>query len=155
MTPSPSPISSSLLKNVEAAHDFFPWEHRLIPILPIQPTSPASTTASRTSSLVLQSHTAQPQAVQETTGKSPTARAVTSTPRPEGEFTPPSSCSHGIISVCIIKHEANFCDLRQTKAGDFEGVGGPEDKTAAAQVERGGDQDVSGNVRQGGETRRP
>jgi len=44
---------------------------------------------------------------------------------------------------------------RQTKAGDFEGVGGPEDKLAAAQIERGGDQDVVGNVRQGGETRRP
>lgn len=44
---------------------------------------------------------------------------------------------------------------RQTKAGDFEGVGGPEDKLKVAETERGGDQDVAGNVRQGGETRRP
>jgi hypothetical protein len=45
--------------------------------------------------------------------------------------------------------------LSQTKAKDFEGVGGPEDKIAAAQTERGGDQDVVGNTRQGGETLRP
>jgi hypothetical protein len=43
----------------------------------------------------------------------------------------------------------------QTKAKDFEGVGGPEDKIEAAQTERGGDQDVVGNTRQGGETLRP
>lgn len=43
----------------------------------------------------------------------------------------------------------------QTKAKDFEGVGGPEDKIEAAQTERGGDQDVIGNTRQGGETVRP
>jgi len=42
-----------------------------------------------------------------------------------------------------------------TKAEDFEGVGGPEDKARLAQETRGGDDDVRGNVRQGGETRRP
>ncbi|KAI9716973.1 MAG: hypothetical protein M1828_007487 [Chrysothrix sp. TS-e1954] len=41
------------------------------------------------------------------------------------------------------------------KAGDFEGVGGPEDKLAEREMARPGDQDVGGNVRMGGETRRP
>jgi len=45
--------------------------------------------------------------------------------------------------------------IRQTKAKDFEGVGGPEDKLAADEVNRGGDEDLLGNVRQGGETKRP
>ncbi|KUJ11820.1 uncharacterized protein LY89DRAFT_593649 [Mollisia scopiformis] len=37
-----------------------------------------------------------------------------------------------------------------TKARDFEAVGGPEDKSEFDRVERGGDDDVRGNVRQGG-----
>lgn len=37
-----------------------------------------------------------------------------------------------------------------TKARDFEGVGGPEDKSELGRIERGGDDDVNGNVRQGG-----
>ncbi|CZR59872.1 uncharacterized protein PAC_09766 [Phialocephala subalpina] len=37
-----------------------------------------------------------------------------------------------------------------TKARDFEGVGGPEDKSALDRENRGGDDDVMGNVRQGG-----
>lgn len=37
-----------------------------------------------------------------------------------------------------------------TKARDFESVGGPEDKSALDRENRGGDDDVSGNVRQGG-----
>jgi hypothetical protein len=50
---------------------------------------------------------------------------------------------------------ANTVHIRQTKAKDFEGVGGPEDKLAADEVNRGGDEDLLGNVRQGGETKRP
>ncbi len=38
---------------------------------------------------------------------------------------------------------------KPTKARDFEGVGGPEDKSELGRVERGGDDDVAGNVRQG------
>lgn len=37
-----------------------------------------------------------------------------------------------------------------TKARDFEGVGGPEDKEELDRVDRGGDDNVPGNVRQGG-----
>ncbi|KAH6674197.1 hypothetical protein B0J14DRAFT_653507 [Halenospora varia] len=37
-----------------------------------------------------------------------------------------------------------------TKARDFEGTGGPEDEADIARRERGGDDGVSGNVRQGG-----
>ena len=44
---------------------------------------------------------------------------------------------------------------RPTKAKDFEGVGGPEDKAAIDASNRGGDDDITSNVRQGGETRRP
>ncbi|KAF2170244.1 hypothetical protein M409DRAFT_19846 [Zasmidium cellare ATCC 36951] len=44
---------------------------------------------------------------------------------------------------------------KPTQASDFEGVGGPEDKARIAREERGGDDDVRGNVRQGGETVRP
>lgn len=33
-------------------------------------------------------------------------------------------------------------DFRTTKAGDFEGPGGPEDKEAIARERRGGDDDV-------------
>lgn len=55
----------------------------------------------------------------------------------------------------VKKQKLTIYCYRQTKAGDFEGVGGPEDKLAAAQLERGGDDDVVGNTRQGGETRRP
>jgi hypothetical protein len=36
---------------------------------------------------------------------------------------------------------------RQTKANDFEGDGGPEGSVRQAEVERPGDQDVTGNVR--------
>ena len=39
---------------------------------------------------------------------------------------------------------------RQAKAGDFEGTGGPEDKEEEARRVRGGDDEVPGNVRQGG-----
>jgi len=38
-------------------------------------------------------------------------------------------------------------DGQPTKARDFEGVGGPEDKEEIARAERGGDDDVGGNVR--------
>lgn len=41
------------------------------------------------------------------------------------------------------------------KARDFEGVGGPEDKARIMAEERGGDDNVRGNIRQGGETVRP
>jgi len=44
---------------------------------------------------------------------------------------------------------------RPTKARDFEGVGGPEDKARALEESQGGSDDVQSNVRQGGETRRP
>ena len=44
---------------------------------------------------------------------------------------------------------------RPTKARDFEGAGGPEDKARLAQENRGGDDDIKQNVRQGGETVRP
>ena len=37
--------------------------------------------------------------------------------------------------------------FRQTKANDFEGEGGPADKVKAAEADRPGDQDVTGNVR--------
>lgn len=50
--------------------------------------------------------------------------------------------------------EANL-NHRLTKASDFEGEGGPEDKTAAYAAENPGSDDVQDNVRQGGETRRP
>ena len=46
-------------------------------------------------------------------------------------------------------------DGQVTKDTDFEGVGGPEDKARLDEVNRGGDDDVRGNIRQGGETRRP
>nr|XP_031861009.1 uncharacterized protein CI109_003369 [Kwoniella shandongensis]KAA5528081.1 hypothetical protein CI109_003369 [Kwoniella shandongensis] len=36
---------------------------------------------------------------------------------------------------------------RQTKANDFEGVGGPEDKAKQAVEDRPGDDDVTANVR--------
>ncbi|KAK8869451.1 hypothetical protein IAR55_000015 [Kwoniella newhampshirensis] len=36
---------------------------------------------------------------------------------------------------------------RQTKADDFGGVGGPEDKVKQAETDRPGDDDVTGNVR--------
>ncbi|KAF2718749.1 hypothetical protein K431DRAFT_287349 [Polychaeton citri CBS 116435] len=42
-----------------------------------------------------------------------------------------------------------------SKARDFEGVGGPEDKAALFAEENPGDQSVGSNVRQGGETNRP
>lgn len=38
----------------------------------------------------------------------------------------------------------------QTKAKDFEGVGGPEDKRRMEQEARPGDQEFDENVRQGG-----
>lgn len=44
---------------------------------------------------------------------------------------------------------------KPTKASDFEGVGGPEDKARLKEQERGGDDEIRGNVRQGGETKRP
>jgi hypothetical protein len=36
----------------------------------------------------------------------------------------------------------------QTKANEFEGKGGPEDKVAAAETDRRGDDDVTGTTRQ-------
>lgn len=44
---------------------------------------------------------------------------------------------------------------KPTKARDFEGLGGPVDKARAYAEEHGGENDVRGNVRQGGETVRP
>ncbi|MCJ1257175.1 hypothetical protein MMC24_005000 [Lignoscripta atroalba] len=44
---------------------------------------------------------------------------------------------------------------RPTKARDFEGPGGPETKQELYEQENPGNDDVSGNVRQGTETRRP
>jgi len=44
---------------------------------------------------------------------------------------------------------------KQTKAADFQGVGGPEDKAAIDREVRGGDNDIRDNIRQGGETVRP
>ncbi|KAM0712118.1 hypothetical protein Q7P37_011212 [Cladosporium fusiforme] len=44
---------------------------------------------------------------------------------------------------------------KQTKAADFEGTGGPEDKAAEAAANRGGDNDIRSNIRQGDETVRP
>ncbi|KAF2211722.1 hypothetical protein CERZMDRAFT_68432 [Cercospora zeae-maydis SCOH1-5] len=42
-----------------------------------------------------------------------------------------------------------------TKAKDFEGPGGPEDKAAIDAANRGGDNDIRENIRQGGDTKRP
>lgn len=42
-----------------------------------------------------------------------------------------------------------------TKAKDFEGEGGPEDKQRRYEEENPGNEDVLSNVRQGGETKRP
>ena len=44
---------------------------------------------------------------------------------------------------------------KQTKAADFEGTGGPEDKAAQAVETRGGDDDIRSNIRQGDSTVRP
>lgn len=44
---------------------------------------------------------------------------------------------------------------KQTKAADFQGVGGPEDKAAIDREVRGGDNDIRDNIRQGGSTVRP
>lgn len=44
---------------------------------------------------------------------------------------------------------------KQTKAADFQGTGGPEDKAALAAEQRPGDDDIRSNIRQGGETVRP
>ncbi|KAE9968894.1 hypothetical protein BLS_005628 [Venturia inaequalis] len=44
---------------------------------------------------------------------------------------------------------------RATKAKDFEGEGGPEDKQRRYEEDNGGNEDILSNVRQGGETRRP
>ncbi|KAK4627114.1 hypothetical protein CLAFUW4_04561 [Fulvia fulva] len=44
---------------------------------------------------------------------------------------------------------------KPTKAGDFEGVGGPEDKARIYADQNGGDDAIRGNIRQGGETIRP
>jgi len=41
------------------------------------------------------------------------------------------------------------------KAGDFEGEGGPEDKARKLEQDRGGDDAIRGNIRQGGTTNRP
>lgn len=45
--------------------------------------------------------------------------------------------------------------LRPFKAGDFEGQGGPEDKAAQMEQDRGGDDAIRSNIRQGGDTVRP
>lgn len=44
---------------------------------------------------------------------------------------------------------------KQTKAADFEGTGGPEDKAALAAENRPGDDDIRSNIRQGDSTIRP
>jgi hypothetical protein len=44
---------------------------------------------------------------------------------------------------------------RPYKARDYEGVGGPEDKERMYEEENPGNDDVTGNVRQGKETVRP
>ncbi|MCJ1307714.1 hypothetical protein MMC25_001362 [Agyrium rufum] len=44
---------------------------------------------------------------------------------------------------------------RATKARDFEGEGGPEEKQHKYEQENPGNDDVRGNIRQGGETIRP
>ena len=44
---------------------------------------------------------------------------------------------------------------RPSKARDFEGVGGPEDKAQAYAEAQGGNDDVRSNIRQGGDTIRP
>ncbi|KAH9835973.1 hypothetical protein Tdes44962_MAKER01892 [Teratosphaeria destructans] len=44
---------------------------------------------------------------------------------------------------------------KPTKARDFEGLGGPEDKARAYAEAQGGEDDVRSNIRQGGETIRP
>jgi hypothetical protein len=44
---------------------------------------------------------------------------------------------------------------KQTKASDFQGIGGPEDSAAIDREVRGGDNDIRDNIRQGGETVRP
>ena len=44
---------------------------------------------------------------------------------------------------------------KQTKAADFQGIGGPEDKAAIDREVRGGDNDIRSNIRQGDETVRP
>jgi hypothetical protein len=46
-------------------------------------------------------------------------------------------------------YDVVFGFLSQTKANDFEGVGGPGDKAKQAEIDRPGDDDVTGNVRQG------
>ncbi|CAD6569012.1 MAG: hypothetical protein TREMPRED_004996 [Tremellales sp. Tagirdzhanova-0007] len=43
--------------------------------------------------------------------------------------------------------EINKASGRQTKANEFEGEGGPEDKIRQAETDRPGDDDVTGNVR--------
>ena len=45
--------------------------------------------------------------------------------------------------------------LSPTKARDFDGEGGPEDKQALYSQENPGNDDVREKIRQGGETRRP
>lgn len=44
---------------------------------------------------------------------------------------------------------------RSTKAKDFEGEGGLEDKQRRYEEDNPGNEDILSNVRQGGETRRP
>ena len=44
---------------------------------------------------------------------------------------------------------------RLHKAGDFEGVGGPEDQARIEAEKNPGSDDVRENIRQGGETKRP
>ncbi|KAK4922537.1 hypothetical protein LTR66_010295 [Elasticomyces elasticus] len=44
---------------------------------------------------------------------------------------------------------------KPTKARDFEGVGGPEDKARLHEEANPGNDDVRSNIRQGGETVRP
>jgi len=56
-----------------------------------------------------------------------------------------------------ILHCTPYADpcYRAYKAGDYEGLGGPEDKARVYAQEQGGNDDVRSNIRQGGETVRP
>jgi len=49
------------------------------------------------------------------------------------------------LTVCVALKN------RQTKARDFEGPGGPEEKMRLREEVSGGDEDILSNVRQGGQ----
>lgn len=55
-----------------------------------------------------------------------------------------------VVQMCVRAE----VESSPTKARDFEGEGGPEEKRKIYEEENPGNDDVQGNVRQGGETRR-